>query len=403
MSSPRGQNLVLFALSLLVLTLMVLMTLSFGARVKSRMELQTIADTAAYSNAVATARTLNSIAVLNRVTVAHTVSTIGTLSLISWSTLYWKHARNARDLWFKEAIIFAIGLIWCICPGPTCRPPACAACKRGIVETGVAGALMGYYSDQIKDKLRRDTVLFANETRPRYLASVAMFAQQSRMHADLLTRLNAPAASFATRFGTQANLRGVTGNAAPAALNTADLDTAIKPVQINDRDKTYPIAQIVNASRGHPFMPARNSKKVGGIFGPWAIKLSFPWSIIAAGWVFTDGSGKGLGYLHNTWVGDLPGPPMGHHYGSWANDWGDKTRVLLIKPYGPMCDIFGPLATVVGLLGKGTGSSDVQVGPSNTRGSTTASSTRTSPSRRSTTTTARAWAARTTCTPFRRT
>ncbi|MBS1150311.1 MAG: hypothetical protein H6Q89_2009, partial [Myxococcaceae bacterium] len=156
---------------------------------------------------------------------------------------------------------------------------------------------------------------------------------------------------------------GVTGNAAPAGLNTADLDAAIKPVIVNDRDKTYPIAQIVNASRGHPFMPARNSKSVGGIFGPWAIKLSFPWSIFAAGWVFTDGSGKGLGYLNNGWVGDLPGPALGHHYGSWANDWGDRTRVLLIKPYGPMCTIFGPLATVIGLLGKSTGSGEVQVGP----------------------------------------
>ncbi|MBS1153649.1 MAG: hypothetical protein H6Q89_5347, partial [Myxococcaceae bacterium] len=201
----RGQNLVLFALSLMLLTLMVLMTLSFGARVKSRMELQTVADTAAYSNAVATARTLNAIAVMNRVTVAHTVSTIGTLSLISWSTLYWKHAKNARDLWFKEAIIFALGLIYCICPGPTCNPPACNACMRGIIQTGVAGALMWYYSNQIKDKLRSDTVLFSNETAPRWRASVAMFADQARMHGSLLAKLNAPAASFATRFGTQGN------------------------------------------------------------------------------------------------------------------------------------------------------------------------------------------------------
>ena len=44
-----GQTLVLFALTLMVMTVMVLMTLSFGAKVKSRMELQTTADTTAGS------------------------------------------------------------------------------------------------------------------------------------------------------------------------------------------------------------------------------------------------------------------------------------------------------------------------------------------------------------------
>lgn len=359
----RGQTLVLFALTLLLLTLMVLMTLSFGAKVKSRMELQTTADAATYSNAVATARTLNSIAVMNRVTVAHTVSTIGTLSLISWVTLYWKHAKNARDLWTREAIIFALGFIYCICPGPTCNPVACRACRRGVLQTGIAAGLMWHYAGQIRDKLRTDTALFANETAPRWQASIAMFADQTRMHATLLTKLNSPAASFANRFSTQGNLPGVTGNAAPAALNARDLDTAIQPIAVNDRNKTYATAQIVNASRGHPFVPDRDSGTVGGILSPWAVKLSFPWSIIAAGWVFTDGSGTGLGYLNNNWVANIPGPALGHHYGSWANDWGDRTRVLLIKPYGPMCPIFGTAALIAGLLGKSTGNNEVQVGP----------------------------------------
>ena len=166
-----GQTLVLFALTLMVMTVMVLMTLSFGAKVKSRMELQTTADTTAYSNAVSTARTLNSIAVMNRVTVAHTVSMIGTLSLISWATLYWKHAANARDIWWRETIVFALGLIWCICPGPTCRPPACRACIRGIIQTAVAGALMWLEANRARSRLRQDTVLFTNETQPRYQAS----------------------------------------------------------------------------------------------------------------------------------------------------------------------------------------------------------------------------------------
>lgn len=84
----RGQTLVLFALSTLLLTLMVLLTLSIGARTKEKMELQTMADASAYSNAVATARAFNSIAVLNRVQIAQMVALAGNQSLISWSSFY---------------------------------------------------------------------------------------------------------------------------------------------------------------------------------------------------------------------------------------------------------------------------------------------------------------------------
>ncbi|MFP2910410.1 pilus assembly protein [Pyxidicoccus sp. 3LFB2] len=82
----RGQALVLFALTLLLLTLMVLMTLGFGMRAKERVEIQMAADAAAYSQAVVTARTFNAIAVMNRAQVAHMVAMAGTQALISHSS-----------------------------------------------------------------------------------------------------------------------------------------------------------------------------------------------------------------------------------------------------------------------------------------------------------------------------
>ncbi|NMO16243.1 pilus assembly protein [Pyxidicoccus fallax] len=82
----RGQALVLFAMTLLLLTLMVLMTLGFGVRAKERVEIQMAADAAAYSQAVATARTFNGIAVMNRAQVAHMVAMAGTQALISHSS-----------------------------------------------------------------------------------------------------------------------------------------------------------------------------------------------------------------------------------------------------------------------------------------------------------------------------
>lgn len=84
-ASERGQALVLFALTLLLMSLMVFITLGIAMRTRERMETQMAADAAAYSQAVVTARTFNAISVLTRVSVAHLVVMAGTQALISWS------------------------------------------------------------------------------------------------------------------------------------------------------------------------------------------------------------------------------------------------------------------------------------------------------------------------------
>ena len=83
----RGQALVLLALTMLLLTLMVFLTLSFSQRVREKMEAQSIADLAAYSSAVATARTFNSIALIRRAETAQLVAMASAQSLISWTTM----------------------------------------------------------------------------------------------------------------------------------------------------------------------------------------------------------------------------------------------------------------------------------------------------------------------------
>ncbi|RYZ34883.1 MAG: pilus assembly protein, partial [Myxococcaceae bacterium] len=96
-SSPqRGQTLVLFVLSMLLLVLMVGLTLSFSMKIRERIELQTVADATAYSNAVATARTFNNIAVINRTEIAHMVAEAGAASLLSWASLYRAEIRTAN-------------------------------------------------------------------------------------------------------------------------------------------------------------------------------------------------------------------------------------------------------------------------------------------------------------------
>lgn len=84
---PRGQALVMLCLTMLLLTLMVCITLSFSTRVREKMETQSVADMAAYSSAVATARTFNSIALIRRAETAHLVAMTATMSLMSWTSM----------------------------------------------------------------------------------------------------------------------------------------------------------------------------------------------------------------------------------------------------------------------------------------------------------------------------
>jgi hypothetical protein len=86
MRAARGQTLVLFALSMLLIALMVLMTVSIGAKAKDKLDLQAAADAAAYSNAIAAARTLNTAALLNRAAVSEWVAMAGIQALTAWGT-----------------------------------------------------------------------------------------------------------------------------------------------------------------------------------------------------------------------------------------------------------------------------------------------------------------------------
>lgn len=86
MSTRRGQALVLMSLTGLLLVLMVMLLVSFGKRIHQKIESQNLADAAAYSQAVATARSFNELGVLNRTQVAHMVNIATINSVISLST-----------------------------------------------------------------------------------------------------------------------------------------------------------------------------------------------------------------------------------------------------------------------------------------------------------------------------
>ena len=91
MTSPaqsrlRGQALALFALTMLLLTLMVLMTVSFGMQAARKTDLANAADATAYAAAVSTARTFNTGAILNRAIIAHYVTMAGIEAQMAYVT-----------------------------------------------------------------------------------------------------------------------------------------------------------------------------------------------------------------------------------------------------------------------------------------------------------------------------
>lgn len=352
-STEKGQTLVLLALTVLLLTLMVMMTLSLGSKVKSRMELQTVADAAAYSDAVATARTLNAIAVMNRVQVAHTVSTIGTLSLISWATKYWQHAVTARNIFLTQMAIFAAGVAFHCLPPPA-RPP-CQHCIIGVARTGASAGLLWLHGNNIRNKLKRDTELFRSETMPRWQASQAVFADQTKMYETLVERLGGGPSSHAAKLTKEAKLTSAKSLTTAAQVNARELRRALQPDTTLKGDQPYHVAQIAMGSRGHPFMPLHSSPS-----WPWTRSLTLPWSL-PSGLTWVDGDAEGRGYLNKGWASaPLSAPMYGQPGGHYAHDEGDRTRTILI-PLLKQCSIFSPIAIAVGLIGRSTPTS--RVGP----------------------------------------
>lgn len=137
MSPPRGQNLVLLALTMLFLALMVTMTIGLGLRIRQKQELQNLADAAAFSNSVMTARAFNNMALVNRLEVSYWVALAADESLISWTA-------------YAKAIGAATAQAADELPSAACfnSQPNRAQAERDL--NAFAGALRSFVSTQIR-------------------------------------------------------------------------------------------------------------------------------------------------------------------------------------------------------------------------------------------------------------
>ncbi len=118
---PRGQTLVLFALTMVLLVVMVCLTLAIGMKTREKIELQTLADSVAYSDAVATARTFNTIAVWTRAQVSHLVVLAGAQSHISFTSWYLATVNAAA-----RSAAAQVGPCYAVSVKVACLAPTCA-------------------------------------------------------------------------------------------------------------------------------------------------------------------------------------------------------------------------------------------------------------------------------------
>ncbi|MCP3136556.1 TadE/TadG family type IV pilus assembly protein [Pyxidicoccus xibeiensis] len=188
--SSRGQTMVLFALATLLVLLMAALTLSISMKVRERIELQTVADASAYTNAVATARTFNNIAVLNRAQIAHAVAQSGAQSIISWTTLYRAYLNAGRSSFGSAKWPYQLMRLLCACASTS---SSCArACRCGNKGVGDLSALQNALrteDDRIDPIFRGADTRAALQLLLHQTAQLGIYASQRDTFGDLVDKV----------------------------------------------------------------------------------------------------------------------------------------------------------------------------------------------------------------------
>ncbi|WP_224240132.1 pilus assembly protein [Hyalangium gracile] len=187
----RGQTLVLFALTLLLVSLMVVMTLSFSVKVRERIELQTVADATAFTNAVATARTFNNIAVLSRAQIAHGVAQLGAQSLISWTTLYRSYLAGAKKSFKDSQWPYELNRdIGCPCAwtNKLCAK-MCKCGKKGVSDLKKLQSALQKEDTRVDKIFKSMDAAAGREVLYMQIAMLAMYAEQQEVFLRLKDKL----------------------------------------------------------------------------------------------------------------------------------------------------------------------------------------------------------------------
>ncbi|MFP2907402.1 Tad domain-containing protein [Pyxidicoccus sp. 3LFB2] len=187
----RGQSMTIFVLAMLLVVLMVALTLSFSMKVRERIEVQTVADAAAYSNAVATARTMNNIAVLNRTQIAHAVAQAGAQSIISWTTLYRAHLNASRSSFQGAKWPYEIARIACACApfSSACRA-LCRCGRKGVNDLNLLRRAYQMEDQRVEGIFMGADARAALQVFLHQVAQLSIYASQQAVYRDLTDALH---------------------------------------------------------------------------------------------------------------------------------------------------------------------------------------------------------------------
>src|SRR6185295_17937895 len=213
----RGQAAAMMALTMMLIALMVCITLGVGMKVKEKMETQTLADASAYSGAVLTARTFNSIAIVNRVEIADMVSVVASQSLVAYGGYYRSMLWSARE---QLQVMHDAGGV---CPDDG----VCNWCTR---YTTMMGAVDGEINRINSDWYAHDALISVPVVEGRGAAGNA-YDSAKKLYEDLRdNRINSPGGTFS--YIVQRTAQGsdwpaeLTAPATANAVNSRELGTA---------------------------------------------------------------------------------------------------------------------------------------------------------------------------------
>jgi hypothetical protein len=291
----RGQTMTLFVLSILLVVLMVVLTLSFSMKVRERIEVQTVADAAAYTNAVATARTFNNIAVLNRTQIAHAVAQAGAQSIISWTTLYRAHLNATRSSFRGAQWPYQIMQVLCACApfSGFCRR-ACRCGTRGMRD------LRALQNTFLNEDRRIEPLFRAADTRAalqvflHQTAQLGIYASQRATFGDLVNNVGDQSfardvAAGAAAGGNPAEWRTPGG----LAVNRNELRGGLACTDGGAAcDLPLSVAHAVNAatgSRGYRFVTHRSMER--GHYLPHQVRIFLLAFLSRRSFAFATGEG----------------------------------------------------------------------------------------------------------------
>lgn len=352
MRQPRGQNLVLMALTMLLLVLMVMGTLGLGQRLRENHELQNVADAAAYSSAVQNARAFNNIAILNRVQVSLWVAQAADQSLISWAA-YARASFNAALKLLSDLRSTAATTAVAVVDPITGNTSFVYPCAGLGTNAQAAYNMLVPYRTQIQNDWQAYDVPAGTESRA-IQARIAGIRSETRsgggsnclsgrggVCGDLFDERDTQA--IAQRVVQNANLDGVVVHTGGKSSSRRELDcgalTILDPPAASGLCITGFNPNMLEAamgSRGNSFVTGR------GVISPTVARALQAVTTAYPEFSWTDSTPAGSGYWSSNWGAPTHATQLGA-----AAAWGDDHGSLGLTGSNATCAAITPAAIPV--------------------------------------------------------